>query len=75
MFLRRKKTAAPPVPFDKTGKVPVLRSSICTGEQVAGFKDPASGKFQEMMLIRDSADLREFLERYQVKEEELRREW
>ena len=73
LFGKRKKPAE--TSYDKAGKIPVIRASICTGEQVAGFKDPASGKFQEMMLIRDSADLREFLERYQVKEEELRREW
>ena len=41
MFDRRKK---PPIStYDKSGKTPVIRSSICTGEQVAGFKDPISG--------------------------------
>ncbi len=73
MFGRRKRPAAPP--YDKTGKVPVIRSSICTGEQTAGFKDPASGKFEELMLIRDDRDLRDFLRQYQVEEDELRREW
>lgn len=43
MFGRRKKRMAPP--YDKAGKIPVIRSSICTGEQVAGFKDPVSEKF------------------------------
>ncbi len=75
MFLRRKKAAAPPMPFDKTGKVPVLRSSICTGEQVAGFKDAVSGRFTEIMLIRTAGDLEEFLRAYGLREEELRREW
>jgi len=73
MFGRRKKTAAPL--YDKGGKVPVIRSSICTGEQTAGFKDPVSGRFEELMLIRDDRDLRDFLRRYQVEEDELRREW
>ena len=72
MFGRRKKRTAPV--YDKTGKVPVIRSSICTGEQVAGFKDP-SGKFEELMLIRDGGDLAEFLSQYQVDENELQREW
>lgn len=72
MFGRRK---PPAVPFDRGGRVPVIRASICTGEQTAGFKDPVSGKFQEYMLIRDDRDLREFLERYQVEESELQREW
>lgn len=50
-------------------------ASICTGEQVAGFKDSISGKFEELMLIRDEKDLSEFLSRYQVEESEIRREW
>lgn len=61
--------------YDKSGKIPVIRSSICTGEQVAGFKDEATGKFEEMMLIRTDGDLREFLRLYGVLEEEIRREW
>ena len=73
MFGRRKKLTA--VPYDKNGKIPVIRSGICTGEQVAGFKDPVSGKFEELMLIRDSKDLSEFLSRYQVEESEIKREW
>ncbi|MCX4374144.1 MAG: aspartate dehydrogenase [Dysosmobacter sp.] len=73
MFGRRKKPEA--VPYDKSGKVPVIRSSICTGEQVAGFKDTVSGKFEELMLIRDGKDLSEFLNRYQVEESEIKREW
>lgn len=73
MFGRRKKPTVPP--YHKEGKIPVIRSSICTGEQVAGFKDPVSGKFDELMLIRDSGDMDEFLSQYQVREDEIRREW
>lgn len=73
MFGRRKKQRIEP--YNKEGKVPVIRCSICTGEQVAGFKDTASGKFQELMLIRGDSDLREFLQRYQVEEGEIKREW
>jgi len=73
MFGRRKKQAE--TPYDRGNKIPVIRSSICTGEQVAGFKDPSSGKFEELMLLRDDQDLQEFLRRYQVEESELRREW
>lgn len=73
MFNKRKNYTIPP--YDKTGKVPVIRSSICTGEQVAGFKDPSSGKFDELMLIRSSNDLIEFLSLYQVNENDIQREW
>ena len=73
MFGKRKRQNISP--YDKTGKIPVIRSSICTGEQVAGFKDIVSGKFVELMLIRDEKDLAEFLSRYQVEESEVKREW
>ena len=73
MFGRRKKQTE--APYDKGGKIPVIRSSICTGEQTAGFKDLTSGKFQEVMLIRNEADLKEFLVQYQIDPEALRREW
>lgn len=71
LFQRKKKT----IFYDKTGKYPVIRASICTGEQVAGFRDEKTGKFSEIMLIRDEADLREFMEDYSVIREEIRREW
>ncbi len=73
MFGRRKKQAA--VPYVRGNKIPVIHSSICTGEQVAGFKDPSSGKFEELMLLRDDRDLQEFLRRYHVEESEIRWEW
>lgn len=72
MLFRRK----PAVPaFNKTGKLPIIRASICTGEQTAGFKDPSTGKFYDIMLIRSDSDLREFLSTYGVAEEELLREY
>lgn len=73
MFNRRKKHTIPL--YDKTGKIPVTRSSICTGEQVAGFKDPSSGKFDELMLIRNGNDFMEFLSLYQVNESDIQRDW
>jgi hypothetical protein len=73
MFGRHKKAPVPT--YDKAGKIPVLRASICTGEQVAGFKDPVSGKFDDLMLIRNRADLAAFLAQYQLTEDELQREW
>ena len=72
MFGRRKRLTE--IPYDKSGKPPVIRYSICTSEQVAGFKD-SSGKFEELMLIRNDKDLAEFLNRYQIEESEIKREW
>jgi len=73
MFGRKKSRQV--TPYDREKKAPVIRASICTGEQTAGFRDLASGRFQEVMLIRDDADLKEFLAQYQIEPEELRREW
>ena len=47
---------------------PVLRCSICTGEQTTGFRDKKTGAFREIMLIRDEKDLQEFKDTYGVKE-------
>ncbi len=69
----RKKRAVPA--FDRTGKEPVIRTSICTGEKVAGYRDTATGRFTEVMLIRNEADLKRFLTDYGFREEELKREW
>lgn len=73
MFGRKKSRQV--TPYDRAKKVPVIRSSICTGEQVAGFKNTASGRFEELMLIRDNRDFLEFLCRYQVDENEIKWEW
>ena len=73
IFGRRKKQTE--TPYERGGKIPVIRSSICTGEQVAGFKDPDSGKFEELMLLRSDRDFQEFLRRYQVEASEIKREW
>ena len=73
MFGRRKKRGV--IPFDKSGKIPVIRSSICTGEQTAGFQEEATGKIQDVMLIRGEADLRAFLEEYDLDESEIKNVW
>ena len=73
MFGRRKRQTVSP--YDKTGKIPVIRSSICTGEQTAGFRDQASGQFQEVMLLRSDADLEAFQRLYGVEASDIKREW
>lgn len=65
MFHRRKKSSIS-MSYDPNVHVPAIRCSICTGEQVAGFKDLSDGRFEEVMLIRSSADLEEFRERYGI---------
>lgn len=55
--------------YDKENKKPVIKSSICNGEQVAGFKDIHTGKIEEVMLIKSQADLDMFKAMYGINEE------
>lgn len=52
--------------YDPFKQKPVLRCSICTGEQVAGFRDLETGRFEEVMLIQDDADLEAFRAQYGI---------
>ncbi len=72
MFGRRKiKTED----YYKENKKPVIRASICTGEQAAGFKDVHTGKFEEVMLIKNHKDMEVFRQRYGISEEEIVKEY
>ena len=55
--------------YDKENKRPVLKCSICNGEQVAGFKDIRTGKFEEIMFIRSEKDLELFKRQYDIDED------
>ena len=65
MSLFRKKEM-PVTDYDRETQEPALRCSICTGEQVAGFRDRKTGHFEEVALIRTEADLEEFRRRYGI---------
>lgn len=52
--------------YNKSSEVPAIKSSICTGECVAGFKDIKTGKFSDVMLIKSSADLEKFKKTYGI---------
>ena len=67
MFGRKKKKTAA-ASYDPSKMRPALRCSICTGEQVAGFKNLSDGKFEETMLIRNESDLQAFCEQYGITE-------
>jgi len=55
--------------YDKENQKPVIKASICNGEQVAGFMDINTGAFEEVMLIRDSGDLVLFKDTYGIDED------
>ena len=61
--------------FDRENQKPVIRASICTGEQVAGFKDIRTGKFTDIMLVRDHKDMEEFTSKYNISRDEITKEW
>ena len=52
--------------FDPDTQYAVIRSSICTGEKVAGFKNKKDGHFTEVMVIRSSADEKRFMSLYGI---------
>ena len=52
------------IPFDPETQYAVIRSSICTGEKVAGFKNKTDGHFVDVMLIRSPDDEYRFKEMY-----------
>lgn len=60
MFGKRKTSAG----YDPAISRPVLKCSICTGEQVAGFQELSTGRIEEVMLIRTPRDLAAFRTRY-----------
>lgn len=68
MFLKKKKTDIQT--YDRENWKPVLKCSICNGEQVAGFKNVHTGAFREEELIRTEKELAAFKRRYGIKEME-----
>lgn len=52
--------------YDKENTKPVIKASICNGEQVAGFKDIHTGRIEEIMLIKKLADLEDFKKMYGI---------
>lgn len=61
--------------YDKENQKPVIRSSICTGEKVARFKDIHTGKFTEVILVKNDKDMKIFLEKYDIAPDEVKTEW
>ena len=54
------------IEYDSDKQYAVIRSSICTGEKVAGFKNYSDGHFTEVMLIKSSKDEEIFREIYHL---------
>ena len=60
LFSKKTKTESS-YDYNPDKETPIIRASICNGEQVAGFKDKETGAFHEVMLIRNQQDLSGFM--------------
>ena len=72
LFQRRKTVTAVPH-YSPEEYEPVLRCSICTGEQVACMRNRSTGQLRELMLIRSESDMDEFCRTYSVSRESIRK--
>ena len=69
MFFQKKKPEKTEIrTYDTINEKPVLKCSICNGEQVAGFKNIHSGKIREVMYVRNDAELKRFMDIYGITE-------
>lgn len=66
MFGRKKRTVT--VEYDRENWIPVLKCSICNGEQVAGFRNVHNKEFREECLIRSQEELTAFKQKYGLTE-------
>ncbi len=68
MLFKKKTKPVQKLEYDSNTKKPVLKCSICNGEQVAGLKDIKTGHFEEIMLVKNDCDLEQFKEMAGVNE-------
>lgn len=55
--------------YDKENQKPIIKASICNGEQIAGFKNIHTGKMEEVMLVKSPEDIAYFKSMYGIEEE------
>lgn len=61
------------IPFDPKTQYAVIKTSVCTGEKVAGFRSMTDGHFTEVMLVRNKEDEKQFIKIYNI--EKVKREY
>ncbi len=66
LFSKKSNKIAPTYDYDPEKEKPMIRASICNGEQVAGFKNRETGEFHEVMMIRNDEDLQIFKQTYHL---------
>ena len=55
MFHKKRKMMSA---YNPETHIPVIRCSICNGEQVAGFQEITTGKFRNEYGIRDGQEIK-----------------
>lgn len=68
MFFQKRVNKPKTGNYDHDKLVPIVRASICNGEQVAGFKDKETGEFRDETLITGPEDLEKFKIKYGISE-------
>ena len=71
MLFRKEKRNIPSYPPEEYE--PVIRCSICTGEQVACMRSRETGKLHEVMLLRSEKDLQDFCGMYALSPSDIRK--
>lgn len=67
MFFRRFRKQAAPACTPPAGmgcEDVAIESSICTGETVIGFRDRATGRLLQAVVVRGPADIADFYQAY-----------
>lgn len=72
MLFCGKKHSSPSFDYNPSSMYPAIRSSICTGEQTAGFINRETGSFTAVMLIASPADRKEFCRIFGIKDCEIK---
>lgn len=72
MFFRKREKIEQPV-YPPEEYEPVIRCSICTGEQVGCMRSRSTGKLHELMLIRSAEDLDSFCRQTGAEAEKIKR--
>ncbi len=60
--------------YDHNTYEPVIRAGICSGEQVAGFRNRQTGRFEEILFVRNPSDIEAFKAEYGI-EGEIKKEY
>ena len=61
------------IKYDPSQSIPVIKCSICTGEQTAGFKDIKTGKFTDVLVIHNEKDIEVFKCLYNISADKIKK--